>query len=440
MHASHEDPTPDEFRVLIAGGGVGGLEAILALRELSPQLQIELLSPADEYVLVPLSVAEPFGSGPAPRLPIAEFCAEHNVEWTRAELAEVWAQQRRALTDDGTELPYDALMLCLGARRRNVVPEAISYRDAAQSDALGNTVEEARGAGGTMAFVVPEGPTWPLPLYELALLAADKLADTDVRVELRTPESSPLQIMGETASARIGEIVERAGIDLRLETGPPAAGERIADWVISLPTYDVPEIPGIPQGSHGFIATDTSMRVQGVDRVWAVGDVTWFPVKQGGLATQQADVAATDVAATAGLDVGVRPFAPVLRAALLTPDGPYYIRSGTPDADGEQRAPLWWPPAKVAGRLLAPYLAHRVDPGVAEGALEDMTTDPGREEDHQEALDLALIGADLDAEAGELKRALHWLEIAEGLNLVVPEEYQEKQRRWKRELDSGGAA
>jgi sulfide:quinone oxidoreductase len=440
VHASHADPTPDEFRVLIAGGGVGGLEAILALRELSPQLEIELLSPAAHYVLTPLSVAEPFGSGPAPHLPIEEFCAEHNVEWTRAELAEVWTRQRRALTDDGTELPYDALMLCLGARRRNVIPDAISYRDAAQSDALEETIGEARKAGGTVAFVVPDGPTWPLPLYELALLAAGKLAGSKARVELRTPESSPLQIMGETASARIGEILEQAGVELQLETGPPAAGARIADWVVSLPTLDVPEIPGIPQGSHGFITTDTRMRVEGTERVWAVGDATWFPAKQGGLAAQQADVAATDVAATAGLDVEVRSFAPVLRAALLTPDGPYYIRTGTPDADGEQRAPLWWPPAKVAGRLLAPYLARRVDPGVAEGALEDMGTDPDREEDHREALDLALIGADLDAEAGEFKRALHWLEIAEGLNLVVPEEYREKQRRWQKELDSGGAA
>ncbi|HKJ36423.1 MAG TPA: hypothetical protein VKA36_07645 [Solirubrobacterales bacterium] len=437
MSATHGDLPPSEFRVLVAGGGVGGLEAILALREHSPELPIELLSPAEEYVLTPLSVAEPFGSGPAPRLPIADFCAEHHVEWTRAELQEIWPQQRRALTDDGSELPYDALLLCLGARRRNVVPEAISFRSAAQSDELSRVVAEARESGGTIAFVVPAGPTWPLPLYELALLTADRLEGSDARIEIRTPERGPLQIMGEGASERIGEILEEAGIELSLESGPPGAGERLADWVVSLPTLDVPEIAGIPQGSNGFITTDVRMRVQGAERVWAVGDVTWFPAKQGGLAAQQADVAAADVAAAAGLDVEVPPFAPVLRAALLTAQGPYYIRSGTPDSDGGQRAPLWWPPAKVAGRLLAPYLARRVDPEIGVGALEDMGADPDREADHGEALDLALIGADLDAEAGEHKRALHWLEIAEGLNLVVPDEYREKKRRWQEALDTG---
>lgn len=432
---SLETPDPGEFRVLIAGGGVGGLEAILALRELSPRIRIELLSPAERFVLAPLSVAEPFGSGPAPELPLDQFCADHDVGWTREELAEIWRRQQRVLTNGGTELPYDALLLAPGARHRNVIGGAISFRGGGQSGAVESLVAEAAERGGKIVFVVPPGSSWPLPLYELALLVADRLRDAKVTIELHTPERSPLQILGRTGSKRVQEVLDDAEIRVRLATAEQNAGEPPdGDWVVSLPALDVAEIPGIAQAANGFINTDRRMRVQGAERVWAVGDVTWFPAKQGGIAAQQADVAAADIASAAGLEVEVPAFAPVLRVALLTPEGPYYLRSGTPDGNGEQRAPLWWPPAKVAGRLLAPYLARRVDPGIAKGELRDVAADAGREEDRREALDLALIGADLDAEAGELRRALQWLDVAEGLNLVVPREYRDKRRRWREQV------
>ena len=54
----------EPLRVVIAGGGVAGLEAMLALRELAgDRVDIELLSPSDEFVYRPMLVAEPFGSG-----------------------------------------------------------------------------------------------------------------------------------------------------------------------------------------------------------------------------------------------------------------------------------------------------------------------------------------------------------------------------------------
>lgn len=434
MNGRPTSPEPDEFKVLIAGGGIGGLEAVLALRELSPELEIELLTPTAEFSLAPLSVAEPFGTGPPPVLSIADFCAEQRVTWTRGELAEVWPEQRRVLTDAGDELPYDALLLTPGARRHDVVAGALSFWGRSQRKALEQLVAAADERGGRIAFVVPPGPTWPLPLYEIALLVAGRVPRRRVELELHTPEAAPLQILGHTASQRVKEILEEAGIQLSLEARPELRQAPGADWVISLPVLDVPELPGIAQASHGFVNTDNRMRVQGAERVWAAGDITWFPAKQGGIAAQQADIAAADIAATAGLEVEVPAFAPVLRVALLTPDGPYYLRSGSPDAEGEQRAPLWWPPAKVAGRLLAPYLAHRVDPDLVQHELLDKAADAARDADHREALDLALVGADLDAEEGELARALKWLEVAEGLNIVVPEEYREKQRRWRREL------
>jgi len=96
-----------------------------------------------------------------------------------------------------------------------------------------------------------------------------------------------------------------------------------------------------------------------VPGVFAAGDITAFPIKQGGLACQQADAAAMQIAADAGADVQPEPFKPVLRGMLLTERWARFLRRDAA-GHGEQtdvagRA-LWWPPTKIAGRELAGYL------------------------------------------------------------------------------------
>jgi sulfide:quinone oxidoreductase len=87
--------------------------------------------------------------------------------------------------------------------------------------------------------------------------------------------------------------------------------------------------------------------------------MTTFPLKQGGIATQQADAAAESIAALAGAPVDPQPFRPVLRGLLLTGLTPRYLAAGVLDAGSEvDTEPLWWPPAKIVGRYLAPFLAR----------------------------------------------------------------------------------
>ena len=132
--------------------------------------------------------------------------------------------------------------------------------------------------------------------------------------------------------------------------------------MIALPAMRGPAIRGIPQTVTGFIPTDRHGRVLGVEDVYAAGDGTAFPVKQGGLAAQQADAAAAAIAAAAGVEIDPEPFAPVLRGLLLTGCEPHYLRHDLtqPAAESETaQRPLWWPPAKVAARSLTPYLAAR---------------------------------------------------------------------------------
>ena len=144
---------------------------------------------------------------------------------------------------------------------------------------------------------------------------------------------------------------------------PPASREldRIdAQQVIALPRAVARDLDGLPVDVRHFILTDAHGQVEGTTDVWAAGDATAFPIKQGGLAAQQAVAAAQAIAAVAGADVTPEPFRPVLRGVLLTGRGRQWIRrdlDAGDDAGTAERHALWWPPTKVAGRYLAPYLA-----------------------------------------------------------------------------------
>jgi sulfide:quinone oxidoreductase len=181
----------------------------------------------------------------------------------------------------------------------------------------------------------------------------------------------------------------------------------------------------VPVAPDGFIRTDLHCRVEGLDDVYAAGDATWFPVKQGGIAAQQADVAAAAIAAQAGAPVASRPFRPSLRGALLTGTGVRYLRHHPQRAEiGPTAKALWWPPAKIAGRYLGPYLAEAPD-----GAqLEDVGAAVAGAEEGMIAM--ALEAADADAGWGDFSSALRWLQVAERLALVLPGPYAEKRDLW----------
>ena len=98
--------------------------------------------------------------------------------------------------------------------------------------------------------------------------------------------------------------------------------------------------------------------------MFAAGDATTFPVKQGGLAAQQADAVAEAIAASAGEDIDPQPFRPILRGVLLTGGPARYLRADISGAGGDDsilsEEALWWPPNKLSGRYLAPYLSSQL--------------------------------------------------------------------------------
>jgi sulfide:quinone oxidoreductase len=133
--------------------------------------------------------------------------------------------------------------------------------------------------------------------------------------------------------------------------------------VVTEPRLVGPRLRGLACDGDGFIHTDAHGRVPHLEGVFAAGGATTFPVKQGGLAAQQADAVAETIAASVGVDIDPQPFRPVLRGVLLTGGVPRYLRADISGGAGDDsiisREPLWWPPNKLAGRYLAPYLSSR---------------------------------------------------------------------------------
>jgi sulfide:quinone oxidoreductase len=367
--------TDDGFSVVIAGGGVAALEAALTLRELGEDLvRVELLAPEPSFWYRPVAVAEPFGLGTVRHFDLGELAEKVGAGLSLGALAAVDVDRREARAQTGAVLRYDALLIACGAVPYPAIRGALTFRGPADSDRMRALLAELdRGEVTSLAFAVPWGATWSLPAYELALMTAAYLQASGkhgVEVGVVSPELEPLQLFGNGASDAVRALLDDAGVGF---VGGAYSVEHVkgnlvflsgealpAQRVVALPRLRGQRIDGIPQTLEGFLDTDEHCCVQGADAVFAAGDVTSFPIKQGGIAAQQAVAAAEALAVMAGASLVPHPFRPVLRGLLLTGAEPRYLRrdiSGGEEPDWASSSPIWWPPTKIVGRRLSPFLA-----------------------------------------------------------------------------------
>ena len=364
-------------KVVIAGGGVAGLEAMLGLWSLARErVSIDLIAPEREYVYRPLSVLEPFKSK-TPRFDLARIARDHGAKHCTDSVEIVDADRHRLRTRAGKEIAYDALIVASGAKAREVIPGALTFGADVSGESFAVLVDEVeRGSVHSIAFALPGGIAWSLPLYELALNMADHFRThevSDLELTIVTPEDAPLAVFGQEASEAIHERLEEAGVRLLAATHPVAvkSGEMAiiphgylqADRVIALPRLEGLPTTGLPSDDAGFIPTDEYGQVEDVSDVYAAGDCTSFPIKQGGMAAAQADVVAQVIAARAGAPVTPSSFRPVLYGMLLGGDRDLYLsaritRGPAMNSAATSAEPLWWPPPKIHARYLAPYLAQ----------------------------------------------------------------------------------
>ena len=369
------------LRVVVAGGGFAAAELVLALRALAEdRVEIDVVAPSAELAFRPAATAAPFGAGDVDVYDLQAIAADAGASLRRDAVEAVAARAHRMRLASGTAISYDACVLAVGARARVGVPGAITFRDQRDQHLVARLIDEIDASrSGRLVFAAPAGVSWMLPLYELALLSAAELERRDVPAEIvmATPEALPMQVFGSEAGAHVAALLADRGIRRVRGAAQVAArgrailgtGESIsADGVVAVPRLVGRRLSGVPADWNGFVHTDRLGRVDERADVFAAGDMTSVPVKQGGLATQQADVIATVLAARAGADVAPAPAQSVLRARLLGADGPCVLRAEL-DADGRALpAPGvtavsseadWWPAAKLFGRHLTPWMAER---------------------------------------------------------------------------------
>jgi sulfide:quinone oxidoreductase len=380
----------DDAHVLIAGGGVAALEAALALRALAgDRASVELVAPEPRFWYRPMAVAEPFGLGEVRHFELPELVSGAGATFTLGEVVSVDAARRLAHTSAGGEVPYSVLLIACGALPTPAVRGALTFRGPGDTSTIEDLLAEiGDGEVRRVWFAVPPGAIWSLPAYELALMTSAWLKARgieDVTVALVTPEDEPLHLFGQEASESVRSLLEDNGVELHTRAFPVDAragellfsGARVepTDRVVALPRLIGPRIDGVPQTFEGFVPTDQHGRVLGLSGVYAAGDITTFPVKHGGIAAQQAEAAAEAIAAELGAPLTARPFTPVLRGLLLTGREPRYLRAELTGDAGERSAtspePLWWPPSKIVGRYLSPFLAeHDREAGPVEAPPE----------------------------------------------------------------------
>lgn len=350
-------PAIDPKRVVIAGGGIAAVEALMGLADRGErQLQITLLSSRDRFMLRPQLIGEPWG-GEALSVDLRRLTDDFDATLQLETV--VGVEPGIAVTAAGARVAFDELIVAVGAW------PSLPYAGA-QTIGFGSLPGAlVAGAAGSVAIVVPPGVGWTLPAYQLALQVAGAAPG---RVTVVTPERVSLEQFG-MAAHDADQLLQTHGVKVATQTNVPIGmnAAELADTVLALPLLHGPSLAGLPTNAAGFHPVDELMRVVGVPNVHVVGDATHGHIKQGGLAGQQADVAVADIAHGAGNPLAPGPYEPVLRGKLVAPDGTsLYLRRALDGDDAGKASPRpLWEPAGIlcAWRLVRWLNVHRDELG-----------------------------------------------------------------------------
>jgi NADH dehydrogenase FAD-containing subunit len=308
--------------VLILGGGFGGVVAAESLaRQLSKEHQITLVSRSSKFIFYPELVRLAFGKCKPQDISfdLREAMLDRRIRFIEAEVARIKLDKRRVVLAHGDvegELPYDYLIFAIG---RRLATERITGFYEHSHNLL--TLEGALKFGeairefheGRAVIGQCPGSRLPVPVYETAFALArwsEERGEKDrVKIIVVTPDAADLEF----GDADIGSALRKALNEHHIEYLPDfpintvvpgtiinSNGHAINySFLMLLPPF---RGPGAVRGlgitdDEGFIGVDWAMRVQGVERMYAVGDcVNFGGPKMGHMAVHQAEVAAANVA------------------------------------------------------------------------------------------------------------------------------------------------
>ena len=378
--ATEADTRPESTArrsVVIAGGGVAALETAAALVGLAgDRVGLTLIAPETEFVYRALTPHQSFDYLLAPRFALAELADHLGAALITDQLGWVDRDAHCVHTAAGAEVGFDALVLGLGADARPQYVDAITVGGQTTAELTELVGDLEAGRVTRLALIAPQGSAWPLPLYEIALMAATLAAEHRLAVELTilTAEHAPMEVFGESASAQMQSLLSGAGVEIVTNTRcevpsresviatsfdrRAAPRELSVDRVVALPQLFGPHLRGLPTAQNGFIPIDRFCRVVAGSQIYAAGDATDYPVKHGGIAAQQAAVVAASIAAAVGAAVVPHPFHPAIAGLLLTGGDPHYLTArltGGRPFGSQVTQPA---PTEIPTKIAAPYLTE----------------------------------------------------------------------------------
>jgi sulfide:quinone oxidoreductase len=352
------------------------VEGLLRLRRIvGDAFEITLIAPADELRYRPVAVQEPFSRPGMRRYPLRRIAQHTDAEWVQDGLEWLDPDEQVVHTAEGRSHPYDALLVAVGARITTPYQHVTVFDDARPDETYHGLVQDVEGGyTRSVALLLPEGPAWPLPVYELALMTAERawsMNMEDLGIHLITPEPAPLAAFGAEASSAVAELLRNSRIDVH--TGSLAEvpeSRQLVVWpsdtklepgrIVAMPRIAGPQIRDLPTAEDGFIPIDDRCHVDGMgERVFAAGDAVSFPVKQGGLGAQMADIGAEGIAALAGADIEPTPLRPVIRGVLYTGREPLFLTARYANGEVESevsREQAWPAEEKIVAEELGPFL------------------------------------------------------------------------------------
>ena len=310
-------------KVLVLGGGFGGVVAAERLAEqLGDEHQITLVSRSRQFVFYPALVKLAFGKAETADVSfdLRQTMLNRRINFIEAEVAHIDPFERNVIIAHGQvegKLPYDYLVFALG--RRLATERIMGFYEHAyhllnvdKAISFGKAVKQLHE--GKAVFGQCSGARLPVPVYESAFALARKLHEKGererVRITVVSPTTLDLELRDVNAAAAIKKALDAHQIEflpnLQIESlmqnsAITRTGESIDFNLLML----VPPFRGSSAASYlgitneeGYINVDSTMRVAGAERIYAVGDCTNFDgPKMGHMAVRQAEVAAANLAA-----------------------------------------------------------------------------------------------------------------------------------------------
>jgi len=318
---------PHSERVVVLGGGIGGVVAARRIRALAPaDVRVILIDRQPLQAFPPSYTWVMTGErSPAAITRDLRRLKRKGIEFIEGA-ADAIDVDARTVAVGGSDVAYDYLVVALGARLApdavsGLASESFSYYTAADAERLHGAL--AGFSGGRVAVLIPSLPyKCPAAPYEGAMLLDALFRKRGIRgrvdISLSTPEPQPLPVAGPVLGAAVVSMLEQKDIAYhprrKTTAVDPAAheivfedGEREKyDLLVAVPPHQPPAVvrESTIAGPSGWVKVDPGTLATDAPRVYAIGDVTAIPLfdgmmlpKAGVFAHAEAEVVARNIAA-----------------------------------------------------------------------------------------------------------------------------------------------